>query len=217
MPSFGSGFSRAPGGGSARFDRNSPSHSEAFLIDFAPRGDARLFLGLGAAVRLILHTPDSNGELRDIYRHAFTNAVELFIVTAFLTEWDTSLELSADCRRFRVITGKDFGITKKAACTSLMGWLPPTRKHEFMVADRISGFHPKAVFWKEKSGRTYAIVGSSNLTLAAFETNYEANSYGSLTTTEYARAKSWIKRNRKAGGCRVGGLAWQIQRDAVAA
>jgi HKD family nuclease len=152
-----------------------------------------LFLALGGAVRLILHTPDSNGELRDIYRHAFTNAVELFIVTAFLTEWDTSLELSAGCRRFRVITGKDFGITKKAACTSLMGWLPPTRKHEFMVADRISGFHPKAVFWKEKSGRTFAIVGSSNLTLAAFETNYEANSYGSLTTTEYARAKSWIK------------------------
>jgi HKD family nuclease len=144
-------------------------------------------------VRLILHTPESNGELRDIYRHAFKNAIELFLVTAFLTEWDNTLELNAGCRRFRVIIGKDFGITKKAACASLMGWLPPKRKHEFMVADRISGFHPKAVFWQEANGRSFAIVGSSNLTVAAFETNYEANIYSRLTATEYVRAKGWIK------------------------
>jgi HKD family nuclease len=124
---------------------------------------------------LILHTPENTGELSDIYHRAMANAVELFIVTAFLTEWDTSLKLNADCRKFRVIIGKDFGITRKAACTALMGWLPPTRKGQFMVADRISGFHPKVVFWKETNGRSFAIVGSSNLTRAAFETNYEAN------------------------------------------
>ena len=60
---------------------------------------------------LVLHTPANEGKLRDIYRHAVANAVELFIVTAFLTEWDTGLKLNANCRRFRVIIGKDFGIT----------------------------------------------------------------------------------------------------------
>jgi HKD family nuclease len=147
---------------------------------------------------LILHTPDSKGELSNIYRHALANAVELFIITAFLTEWDDiSLKLNPDCRRFRVIIGKDFGITKKAACTKLMGWLPPERKSQFLVADRISGFHPKAVFWKESNGRSFAIVGSSNLTRAAFETNYEANISCSLTPKEYASAKRWIKRIEK--------------------
>jgi HKD family nuclease len=144
-------------------------------------------------MRLILHTPDNDSKLSDIYRQAMASAVELFIVTAFLTEWDTSLELNPNCRRFRVIIGKDFGITKKAACTNLMGWLPPKRKLEFMVAEQISGFHPKAMFWKESNGRSFAIVGSSNLTRAAFETNYEANFYCGLTPAEYTSAKHWIK------------------------
>ncbi len=145
-------------------------------------------------MKLILHTSHCKSELSDIYRHALASAVELFIITAYLTEWDTSLKLNADCRKFRVIIGRDFGITKKDACRTLMGWLPPERKSQFMVADGISGFHPKVVFWKASNGRSFAIVGSSNLTRAAFETNYEANIHGLLTSTEYGRAKDWIKR-----------------------
>jgi hypothetical protein len=78
-----------------------------------------------------------------------------------------------------------------------MKWLPSNRRHEFMVADRIAGFHPKAMFWKDSQNEMHAIIGSSNLTPAAFETNYEANMYSKLGKEEYAKAKEWIKRIEK--------------------
>lgn len=59
-------------------------------------------------------------ELRYYYKRAFKNAVELFIVTAYLTEWDDSLALNPACQSFRVIISKDFGITRKAACEKTM-------------------------------------------------------------------------------------------------
>jgi len=145
-------------------------------------------------MNLLLQTPDSNGELSQCYGRAFTRAVELFIVTAFLTDWDTSLRLNPDCRHFRMIVGRDFGITRKAACKAVMRWLPPEHKFQFMVADLISGFHPKAVFWKEPNGKCFSIIGSSNLTQAAFETNYEANAVSRISSTEYAAAKKWVKK-----------------------
>lgn len=148
-------------------------------------------------MKLILHTPEGDSELSSYYRQALANAVELFIVTAYLTEWNASLKLNSDCQRFRVIIGKDFGITRKTACQKLMRWLPPNRKGQFMVADGIRGFHPKAVFWKESSGKAFAIVGSSNLTSAAFETNHEANVYCQLSKADYAQGKQWVKRIEK--------------------
>jgi HKD family nuclease len=149
--------------------------------------------GTETIMRLILHTPENDGQLGRTYRHAMANAVELYIVTAFLTEWDVSLKLNPGCRRFRIIAGKDFGITKKTACRAVMNWLPAGRKFQFMVADEIPRFHPKAVFWKELNGKSFAIVGSSNLTRAAFETNYEANVHCRLTLNDFVQAKRWLK------------------------
>jgi HKD family nuclease len=131
-------------------------------------------------MKLILHLPNEKGILSEYYRQAFNAATELFIVTAYLTDWDESLELNSGCRGFRLVIGKDFGITRKAACEAVMRWLPSKRKSQFLVADLIDGFHPKAVFWSE-SDNYYAIVGSSNLTRAAFETNYEANVYSRIS------------------------------------
>jgi HKD family nuclease len=148
-------------------------------------------------VDLLLHTPNIAGELRNYYKRAFQNAVELFIVTAYLTEWDDSLELNPACRSFRAIIGKDFGITRKAACQKMMRWLPKKRKSQFKVADQIVGFHPKAVFWKEQGRGCFAIVGSSNLTRAAFETNYEVNVFSPLSGVEYAKGKNWVKQIEK--------------------
>ncbi|RZU38772.1 phospholipase D-like protein [Edaphobacter modestus] len=125
--------------------------------------------------KLVLHTPESGKNLSNHYKRAFSQGIELFVVTAYLTDWDTSLKLTPACRHFRMIVGRDFGITRKIACSKVMAWLPPKRKAEFLVADRIVGFHPKAVFWREKDRSCYALVGSSNLTLAAFNSNYEAN------------------------------------------
>ena len=79
-------------------------------------------------MNLLLHTPESKGELSRYYERAFKNSVEIFVVTAFLTDWDASLKLNPDCRSFRVIIGKDFGITRKAACEKVMHWLPAKRE-----------------------------------------------------------------------------------------
>ncbi len=144
-------------------------------------------------MRLLLHTHTDDSKLSHYYQSAFKQAVELFIVTAYLTDWDTTLKLSTDCRSFRIIIGKDYGITRKSACEAVMRWLPPKRKGQFMVADLINGFHPKAIFWKKSDGKCFTVVGSSNLTRAAFETNYEANVFMEISNTEYAAAKKWVR------------------------
>jgi hypothetical protein len=148
-------------------------------------------------VDLLLHPPIVDKKLSHYYQRAFKNAIELFVVTAYLTEWDPKLELNPKCRGFRVIIGRDFGITRKAACEKVMRWLPPVRKAQFMVADQIGGFHPKAVFWKEAEGNCFAIIGSSNLTQAAFESNYEANVFLPLSETDYVEGKNWVKQIEK--------------------
>ncbi|GEM_PF-2409810 len=85
-------------------------------------------------MKLILHTPDSDNNLSHYYQIAFKEAIELFIVTAYLTEWDASLKLNPKCGRFRVIIAKDFGITRKAACESLMRWLPCGVRYGHLVS-----------------------------------------------------------------------------------
>lgn len=143
-------------------------------------------------MRLVLHTPNSDNNLLECYQRALNRAVELYIVTAYLTDWDESLQLNSRCRRFRLIIGKDFGITRKSACKAVMRWLPPERKSQFMVAGLTAGFHPKAVFWKELDGNCFAIVGSSNLTRAAFDTNFEANAFSRITNKDYNAARRWL-------------------------
>ena len=145
-------------------------------------------------MELLLHSPDSNCNLSASYKRAFEKATELFVVSAFLTSWDTSLVLNSNCQKFRLIIGKDFGITRKDACRKVMGWLPPQRKHDFRAADRIVGFHPKAVFWRESDGGCFAIIGSSNLTDAAFGLNFEANVFLPIDSSEYGAAKVWLNK-----------------------
>jgi len=66
------------------------------------------------AMDVLLHTPSGNNNLSIHYDTAFKNAVELFVVAAYLTEWDSSLVLNPSCSTFRIIIGSDFGITRKA-------------------------------------------------------------------------------------------------------
>ena len=143
-------------------------------------------------MELILNPPLYKGALSSHYAHAFEHAVELIVVSAYLTEWDSTLKLNSKCEHLRIIVGKDFGITRKSACKSLMNWLPRNRKANFLVADQIAGFHPKAVFWKDSHGKTFAIVGSSNLTGAAFGKNYEANICTPISMEEFSKARAWV-------------------------
>lgn len=142
---------------------------------------------------LLLHTPDEKCRLSESYRRALTSATELLIVSAYLTNWSRAVRLNAGCKRFRMVVGKDFGITRKAACREVLEWLPRDQKVNFRVADQIMGFHPKAVFWRERDGNAYAIIGSSNLSLAAFGSNYEANLEVPITAEQYAQADEWVE------------------------
>jgi hypothetical protein len=73
-----------------------------------------------------------------------------------------------------------------------MGWLPKRLVGRFKVAEDVDGFHPKAAFWRELDGSLHGLVGSSNLTRAAFTHNYEANVYFQLSEEQFAKAKHWI-------------------------
>lgn len=142
---------------------------------------------------LILLPNGNPAGLEHHYTRAFTKAVELYIVSAYLTEWDAPANLNKGCRTFRLIVGRDFGITRKQACRDVMKWLPGRLKNRFMVAEEIEGFHPKAMFWREADASLHALVGSSNLTRAAFSSNHEANVYLQPSQTQFALARDWIR------------------------
>ncbi len=143
-------------------------------------------------MKVLLHEPNKTVALDHVYRKAFSSAEQLFVVSAYLTSWDPSLKLGGSCQRFRIVIGSDFGITKKQACRDLLKWLPANRKADFLVADNVGGFHPKAIFWKEPSGKYYALVGSSNLTAAAFHSNFEANVEIEINKKEFRRIEQWL-------------------------
>lgn len=143
-------------------------------------------------MELILLPDNRQRRLREIYKRALTQSIDLVIVSAYLTEWDSSIPLGGGkCKSFRLIVGKDFGITRKKACQAVMKWLPKKRLAQFRVADQITGFHPKAVFWSEDGEKYFALVGSSNLSRAAFESNHEINGYATIDKPTFEAIKEW--------------------------
>jgi HKD family nuclease len=145
-------------------------------------------------MRVLLHPlgKDKAGSLQDLYDKAISEARELFIVSAYLTGWSTKKSISSACQKVTFIVGTDFGITRKAACRKVLNWLPKKFKSDFLAADSISGFHPKLVIWKDAGGKCWLVLGSSNLTQAAFTNNYEANVFAKLTVRDYDNIKAWV-------------------------
>lgn len=142
----------------------------------------------------LLLLPDRlKSTLADVYRRAFRRSTHLYIVSAYLTNWDIQEELGKQCETFTFIVGKDFGITRRAACLQVLSWLPEKWHEEFLVAEGIEGFHPKAMFWREVGGSCYALVGSSNLSKAAFSSNHEANGFSLISKTSFKAAEEWIE------------------------
>lgn len=144
-------------------------------------------------MEIVLHTGERRNALGSHYRAAFADAVELYVVSAYLTEWDVAIKLAPSCKRFRLIIGKDFGITRKEACRKVLKWLPAGRKPDFMVADELTGFHPKAIIWRTAEGQTLMLIGSSNLSRAAFDGNVEANVVLEVSESQFEEAKAWIE------------------------
>lgn len=141
---------------------------------------------------LILLPKTKGPELRKVYHRALRKSEELYIVSAYLTHWDIDEDLGDQCSSFLFIVGKDFGITRKAACERVIKWLPKNRQAQFLAAESIDGFHPKAMFWRETDGKCYGLIGSSNLSKAAFSTNHEVNGYSQISKEAFDSAKAWL-------------------------
>lgn len=143
---------------------------------------------------IYLH-PDPEKELVKAYRNAFNNAVEIFALSAYLRDWEI-FEISQYCEAATLVVGKDFGITRKNALHKALEWknLVGTKCHLY-VADEINGFHPKILLWREVKNNDkqhFLIVGSSNLTVAGFDSNYEANVKIKISEVSYEKISYWI-------------------------
>src|ERR1700678_1465214 len=131
-------------------------------------------------------------ELRDVYKHAFDEAEELYIASAYLTDWDSSYKLNTKCRCVFFLVGTDFGLTRKAAMLNVLHWIPQHISFFGAVPQQDDGFHPKIVAWKAHSGEHYCLIGSSNLSKAAFSTNHEANLLTHISSHDFSRICAWL-------------------------
>lgn len=144
-------------------------------------------------MELFLVRSSRKKDLKKIYERAFSEATELYILSAYLTSWEFNNKLNPRCNKFRLIVGTDFGITREKALEKALKWLPSEQKCNFLAVDNASGFHPKVAFWKTEKGQYYCVIGSSNQTNAAFNTNYEANAVSNITSDEFEYALDWIQ------------------------
>jgi hypothetical protein len=106
-------------------------------------------------------------ELGDLYGYALQEAEELYIATAYLTDWNASRRLGVNCKRLLFLVGTDFGLTRKEAMLAVLRWIPKGLRSTFKAVPPLEGgFHPKVVAWRAQSGKHYCIIGSSNLSRA---------------------------------------------------
>ncbi|MFK3797088.1 hypothetical protein [Pseudomonas sp. NPDC088444] len=78
-------------------------------------------------MKLVLLPRSEGSDLQPLYHRALQVSVELYILSAYLTEWDTTVKLGPQCQSFAFIVGKDFGITRRAACEQVIKWLSQSR------------------------------------------------------------------------------------------
>jgi len=89
--------------------------------------------------------------------------------------------------------GTDFGLTRKAAMLNVLRWIPRNISFTFLaVQSQSGGFHAKIVAWKAHSGKYYCMIGSSNLSKAAFSNNCEANVMTEISSRDFARLSAWL-------------------------
>lgn len=145
-------------------------------------------------LELLLSGGATKSPLTASYNLALSEATELLIANAYLTGWNPPVpRLAKECQSISFIIGKDFGITRKEACRKVLSWLPAQFHDDFRVASKIDGFHPKLIAWRTTDGKHFLIVGSSNLTDAAFSTNCEANVRARITRKDFRRIEKWFR------------------------
>lgn len=147
-------------------------------------------------MKILLNNPTTTkNELTKRYENAINKAKELYIASAYLTQWITNVKLYPKCKNFLFLVGTDFGLTRKKACSDVIDWLPKRFYGNFLSVPHMieNGFHPKIIAWKDNHNKYHCIIGSSNLTEAAFNSNYEANIEVKLTYKEYNGIVNWLE------------------------
>lgn len=160
--------------------------------------------------KILLSSPTSKNELAESYKCAINDAEELYIASAYLTNWATNVRLNSHCVNLLFLVGTDFGITRKNACKDVLKWLPKKFYGSFLAVPNMNdgGFHPKIVAWKDTQNKCHCIIGSSNLTEAAFNSNYEANVEVSISKEEFIKIRKWIEYIGKYCDCQVIDDGW---------
>ena len=140
-------------------------------------------------------SPTSVDQLGNVYNKAVSQATDLIITTAFLTEWPISKALCDNCKSLLVLIGTDFGLTRKNALKQLVKWVPNDKGSCILAVPTKTGgcFHPKFIAWKDKKDNYNLLIGSSNLTSAAFSKNYEANMLQVISKNEFENIKIWAR------------------------
>lgn len=76
------------------------------------------------------------GDLRAMYESAIRNASELYVASAYLTDWGTGSRTGSSCNKVVFLVGTDFGLTRKKALFKVLRWLPG-KKASCVIVNKI--------------------------------------------------------------------------------
>lgn len=145
----------------------------------------------GRVSLILVPHPDQAGRLGAAYAQAIKEAVELYVASAYLTNWLPRPRVGKHCSKILFLVGTDFGLTRKHALRNLLQWRPNHGACQVLAVG--GGFHPKILAWKTGRGQYRCIVGSSNLSKAAFSDNFEANVLMTVARSEYDAIVGWLE------------------------
>jgi hypothetical protein len=150
-------------------------------------------VSMSQGFELLLGSPSgSSTRLESVYDRAAARGVEILLATAFLTSWPFSKPLSSKCSSLLILVGTNFGLTRIRACKEGLKWVPSRFKANFRAVGDQATFHPKILAWREKDGGCYLLIGSSNLTEAGFNGNWEADVVCKIQSSTFSAVNAWM-------------------------
>ena len=129
---------------------------------------------------------------KDVLSEAIKTADEIWWASAYLTSWPLTIKSlpKSTCSSCNIVVGSDFGLTRESALLDLINW--SKKANATVYINEIGGFHPKTILWK-KDKKFYALIGSSNLSVAAWSSNVELNALIEVTKEEYVELTNWFQ------------------------
>lgn len=129
---------------------------------------------------------------KDVLSEAIKTADEIWWASAYLTSWPLTIKSlpKSTCSSCNIVIGSDFCITRESALLDLLRWSKKANSNVYI--NEVAGFHPKTILWK-KNKKFYALIGSSNLSVAAWSSNVELNALIEVTKEEYFDLTNWFQ------------------------